>query len=394
MFVGHGTVRRRVMGTANRAPTADELERMKELVAQGMSEGALGLSTGLAYVPGQYARTEEVIELSKVAARHGGVYISHMRDEGGGVLNSVRETIRIGEEAGIPVQMTHHKVGGRKQFGQSVQSIQLMREARARGVDVTFDQYPYTASSTGLGLIFPAWAHADGKLAERLGDPAQRARIKEGMLAFIDERFGDDPSKIQLVRCDADAAYAGKTIADLLRAEGKPLTQSATADKIIELELKGGCGTIFHAYDEGDVVRFLQSDYGMIGSDGALSAPGDGSSPHPRAYGTYPRVLGRYVREQGVLSLESAVRKMTSFPAQRLGLQDRGLLREGMVADIAVFDPRTVGDRATFEQPHQYSVGVLYVLVDGQLVVERGAHTGARPGRVLYGPARRPAAVP
>jgi N-acyl-D-amino-acid deacylase len=388
LFVGHGTVRRAVMGTADREPTAEELERMRRLVARGMEDGALGLSTGLAYVPGTYATTEEVVELARVAASHGGIYISHMRDEGGRVLDSVRETIRIGEEAGIPVQMTHHKVGGRKQFGQSEQSIELMRAARARGVDITFDQYPYTASSTGLTLIFPSWALAGDRLADHLGDPTARARVLEGMLAFIDERFGDDASLIQLVRCAFDPSLAGRTMADVLRDAGRPTSQAALAETIVEMQLRGGCSAIFHSFDEGDVERLLRSPYGMIGSDGSLSRPGEGS-PHPRAYGTYPRVLGRYVRERGVLSLEEAIRKMTSFPATRLGLQDRGLVRAGMAADLTVFDPDRIVDRATFADPHQFPVGVEYVLVNGEPVVERGAHTGARPGRVFFGPARR-----
>jgi N-acyl-D-amino-acid deacylase len=205
------------------------------------------------------------------------------------------------------------------------------------------------------------------------------------MLAFIDERFGDDPSRIQLVRCGHDPALAGKTVADLLKAAGQPLTQVATADMIIDLQLKGGCSAIFHAYDEPDVERFMQSPFGMIGSDGSLTRPGDGS-PHPRAFGTYPRVLGHYVRERGVITLEDAVRKMTAFPAARLGLRDRGLLRPGLAADVTVFDPATIADRATFTDPHHYSVGVRYVVVNGQVTVKDGAHTGVRAGRVLRGP--------
>jgi dihydroorotase/N-acyl-D-amino-acid deacylase len=206
------------------------------------------------------------------------------------------------------------------------------------------------------------------------------------MLAFIDERFGDDPSRIQLVRCGHDPSLAGKTIKDLLVAARQPLTQSATADMVIELQLKGGCSAIFHAYDEPDVERFLQSPFGMIGSDGSLTKPGDGS-PHPRAFGTYPRVLGRYVRERKVLTLEDAVRKMTSFPAARLGLTGRGLLKTGLAADVTVFDPAAIADQATFADPHHYSVGVLYVLVNGQVTVAAGAHTGVHAGRVLRGPA-------
>ena len=387
-FVGHGTIRERVMGTANRRATPAELAGMRTLVTQAMRDGALGLSTGLAYVPGTYAETSELIELSRVVASLGGIYASHMRDEGGGVIASVRETIRIGEAAGVPVHISHHKVGGRRQFGQSVETLALMGAARGRGVDVTFDQYPYTASQTGLSLIFPRWALADDGLAERLADPKARAEVKAGMLDFIDERFGDDPSRIQLVRCGFDPALAGRTIADLLKADGRPLTQSATADMVIELQVKGGCSAIFHAYDERDVERLMTSAFGMIGSDGSLTALGDGA-PHPRAFGTYPRVLGRYVRERGLITLEEAVRKMTSFPASRLGLADRGLLAPGLAADITIFDPDTVVDRATFTDPHHYAEGIRHVLVNGTVVVDDGRHTGARPGRVLRGPAAR-----
>ena len=388
LFVGQGTVRETVMGSANRKATPAEVKAMQALVAAAMADGALGLSTGLAYVPGTFTPTDEIVALAETARAHGGIYISHMRDEGGGVLESVRETIAIGERARIPVQISHHKVGGRKQFGQSVQTLALMAAARGRGVDVTFDQYPYTASQTGLSLIFPRWALADDKLNERLASAGQRREIKTGMLSFIDERFGDDPARIQLVRCGHDPALAGKTVADLLAAAKQPLTQSATADMVIELQLKGGCSAIFHAYDEPDVERLLQSPFGMIGSDGSLTRPGDGA-PHPRAFGTYPRVLGRYVRERGILTLEEAVRKMTSFPAARLGLADWGVLKAGMMADVTVFDAATITDKATFNDPHHYSEGVRFVVVNGQLTFADGAHTGAKAGRVLPGPGAR-----
>lgn len=386
LYVGHGSIRREVMGNDDRAPTADELERMRTLVARGMEDGALGLSTGLAYVPGTYAETDEVIELARVADRMGGIYISHMRDEVTGVLESVRETIRIGEASGIPVQMTHHKIGGHRQFGQSAESIRLMREARSRGVDVTFDQYPYTASSTGLSFLIPSWAKAGDRLEERLENDETRARILEEMLVFIDERFADDPSRIQLVGCDFDPELAGETVADVLREAGREVTPRAAAELVLEFDERGDCGAIFHSFDEEDVRRFLRSDYGMIGSDGSLVPFGEGN-PHPRGYGAYPRVLGHYVREEGVLPLERAVWKMTAFPAQRLGLQRRGVLREGMLADVTVFDPERVIDRATFVDPHRYSEGIEFVLVNGVLVLDAGEHTGARPGRVLRGPA-------
>lgn len=387
MFIGHGSIREAVMGTADREPTPEELERMKALVADGMRDGALGLSTGLAYVPGNYATTEEVVELARVAASYGGIYISHMRDEGAGVLESVRETIRIGEEAGIPVQMTHHKVGGHRQWGLSEESIHLMREARDRGVDVTFDQYPYTASQTGLGFIVPAWARAGDSLEVRLADPEQSRRVRDGMLAFIEERFANDPARIQLVSCDFDSTLAGMTLAEVLEREGRPRTADAIADLVLDFDRRGRCGAILHSYDEGDVERFLRSEYGMIGSDGSLVPFGEGS-PHPRGYGTYARVLGRYVRERGVLTLEEAVRRMTSAPAARLGFSDRGRVREGMVADLVAFDPDRIADLATFQDPHRYAVGVRIVLVGGTPVVEEGSVTGARPGRILFGPGR------
>jgi N-acyl-D-aspartate/D-glutamate deacylase len=389
LYIGHGTVRRDVLGSANRHPNAAELRQMQALVAQAMEEGALGLSTGLAYVPGNYSETEEVIELSRVAARYGGIYISHMRNEGAGVLDSVRETIRIGDEAGIPVQMTHHKVGGMSQFGQSVQSIQMMTEARARGVDITFDQYPYTASATGVTILFPPWALADGQLEDRLQDPETLIRIKAGVLEMVNERLGDDPSRLQFSSLRMDRSMDGKTMADLLRKHGKPLTAEATVDMLIDVQLGGGASGIYHSFDEGDMRRFMQSPYGMIGSDGSIREEEGGRFTHPRAFGAYARVLGRYVRELNVLTLEEAIRKMSSFPARRLGIADRGLLRVGMAADIAVFDPDTIADRSTFTDPTVFAVGMRHVLVNGVLVIDDGVHTGARPGVVLYGPGRR-----
>jgi dihydroorotase/N-acyl-D-amino-acid deacylase len=317
-----------------------------------------------------------------VAARHGGIYISHMRDEGKGTMASVEETIRIGEEAGLPVQISHIKLGGARQHGGSVQLLARLEQARARGVDVTFDQYPYTASSTGLSLIFPPWSLADDQLLARLADPVQHARIKAGMLEFLDEYMGTDPAVIQLSRCGFDDALAGKTIADLLKAAGRPLTADATADMIIDLQWRGGCGAIYHWIGEEDVTRFLRSPLGMIASDGAVTSIASGS-PHPRALGTYPRLLGRYVREQRLLGLEEAIRRMTSFPAQRLGLPNRGLLRTGFAADVVVFDAATVIDRSTFTDPLHYAEGVRFVLVNGQLVIDAGTHTGALPGRAL-----------
>lgn len=391
MFVGHGTIRREVMGTEDRSPSPEEMERMKELVAHAMDDGALGLSTGLFYLPGSFASTEEVIELARVAAEHGGIYISHMRNEGDGVFDSVRETIRIGREAGIPVQMTHHKIGAWRNFGRASESLALMDEARAQGVDITFDQYPYTASSTGLSSIIPRWAQEGDGLAERLRDPEARARVVDDIVAWVEMRFAGDPSKIQLVSCDFDEdvtgfpeEMAGLTLADVLVARDVAATPEAVAELILEIDEAGGCGAIFHAFDEGDVRTLMASEHGMIGSDGSLVHFGR-ASPHPRGYGTFPRVLGRYARDLGVISLPEAVRRMTSAPADRLGFHDRGRIAPGMVADLTVFDPETVIDRATFQDPHRYPVGIRYVWIRGIPVVTEGEVTGERPGVILRG---------
>jgi N-acyl-D-amino-acid deacylase len=391
-FIGQGSVRSEVIGSADRAATADELRRMRDLVEQGMRDGAFGLSTGLFYVPGTFTRTEEVVELAKRAGRHGGIHISHMRDEAAGVVQSVAETIRIGEEGGLPTQVTHHKVVGPGYWGASVETLRLIDEARARGVDATIDQYPYTASSTSVqAALLPAWALEGGasQMRARLGDPAMRARIRAETAEIIRlERGGGDPVNVVLARCDWDAALAGRNLAEVTRSRGMEPTFSNAAETALWIVEQGGCQGVFHAINEDDLERILRHPATMIASDGEIPAFGSGQ-PHPRSYGTFTRVLGRYVRERGTLTVEEAVRKMSSYPAQRLGLVDRGVLRPGMKADIAVFDAERVRDVATFEQPHQYSEGVTLVIVNGLPVLEDGAMTEARPGRVLYGPAKR-----
>ena len=391
VFAGQGTIRRQVLGADDRDPTPDELDRMRRLVAEAMEEGALGLSTGLFYVPGSFTSTEEVIALAAAAAGHGGIYISHVRDEAQRLLDSVRETIRIGEEAGIPVQITHHKAIGRAAWGGSADSLALVDAARARGVDVTIDQYPYTASQTGITAVVPQWAQAGGtgELIARLRDPETRRRIREEIAFRIEhDRGGGDPANVVIGLCAWDRSLEGKSLADVLAERDVEATTANAADLVMEIVERGGARAIYHAMDERDVERIMRHPATAIGSDGGVSVFGAGV-PHPREYGAFARVLGRYVRERGVLTLEEAVRKMSGATAARLGLQDRGLLREGFFADVAVFDPERVVDRATFEQPHRYAEGVEYVLVNGVLVVDGGEHTGARPGRVLHGPGRR-----
>jgi dihydroorotase/N-acyl-D-amino-acid deacylase len=391
-FIGQGSIRSEVIGSVNRTATAEEIAKMEGLVDQGMRDGALGLSTGLFYVPGTFTPTSEVIALAKVAARYGGIHTSHQRDDASKVLDSVRETIAIGEQGGLPTQVTHHKVIGKANWGQSVETLRLIDEARARGVDVTSDQYPYTASSTSISsALIPAWALEGGQQAQRtrFGDPVEREKVLVGIAGMIrDERGGGDPKNVQFANCGFDPTLNGKALADATIKRGLTPTIEHAAETTLWIVQQGGCQGIFHAMSEDDVVRIMRHPATMIASDGEVPMFGRGN-PHPRSYGTFARVLGVYVREKTVLTLEEAVRRMTSFPAARIGLGDRGILRPGMKADIAVFDPARVADRATFETPHQYAEGFLWVLVNGQVVFDGKDMTSARPGRVLYGPGRR-----
>ncbi len=384
-LVGHGTVRRQVMGLDNRAPRPEELDRMRRMVAQAMGEGAFGLSTGLLYVPGNYAETSEVIALARAAGDSGGIYTSHLRAEGLGLLEGVAEAIRIGREAGIPVVLTHHKAVGRAMWGRSVSTLAMIDSARAAGLDVMADQYPYTASSTGLGVLVPQWAQAggDSAFARRVQDPALRDSIVKGIIFLLEnDRGGGDLKRVQFSSVSWKGDLAGRTLFDWAVERGLPPTTASGAELVIEGMLAGGSNMIYHVMDEADVQRIMRHRWTAIASDGRLSQPGP-DVPHPRAYGTFPRVLGRHVRELGVLTLEDAVRKMTGLPAWRMGLSDRGKVQEGLAADLVVFDPGTVADRATFTEPHQYPAGIGYVLVNGQVTVDKGAMTEIRAGRVL-----------
>jgi dihydroorotase/N-acyl-D-amino-acid deacylase len=390
-FIGQGSVRSAVIGNGDRRATAEEVRKMEALVEQGMRDGAFGLSTGLFYVPGTFTPTDEVVALARVAARFGGIHKSHQRDDAAKVLDSVRETIAIGEQGGLPTQVTHHKIIGKANWGRAADTLRLIDEARARGVDVTSDQYPYTASSTSIqAALLPAWALEGGRqaVAARLKAPETRAKMKAGAVAMIrDERGGGDPKHVQLASCGFDAALAGRTLADVTRQRGLEPTIENAADTTLWIVEQGGCQGIFHAMSDADVQAILRHPATMIASDGEVPIFGR-ANPHPRSYGTFARVLGVYVRETHTVTLEDAVRKMTAFPAARLGLPDRGILRPGMKADVTVFNPATVRDTATFEKPHQYADGFRLVLVNGQVVFENGEMTAARPGRVLYGPGR------
>jgi dihydroorotase/N-acyl-D-amino-acid deacylase len=390
-LVGHNDVRRAVLGMSDRAPADAELARMRAHVARAMGEGAFGLSTGLLYLPGTYATTDEVVALAQAAADSGGIYTSHLRKEGIGLLEGVGEALEIGRRARIPVVLTHHKAVGRQMWGQSARTLAMVDSARRAagahgvGVDVMVDQYPYTATHTGIGVLVPSWAMAggDSAFARRLTQPALRDSVVRGIVFnLLNDRGGGDLSRVQFSRAGFDRTLEGKTLKDWADRRGLAPTPENGATLVLDAMRQGGANAIYHVLDEGDVARIMRHPQTMVASDGRLSTPGDGH-PHPRAYGTFPRVLGRYVREQRLLTLEQAVHKMTGMPAARLGLRDRGVLRAGAAADVVVFDPATVADRATFEAPHQYPVGIETVVVNGAVAVDAGAPTAARAGRVL-----------
>jgi N-acyl-D-amino-acid deacylase len=394
-LVGHNSVRRAVMGNVQRDPTAEEQSAMEALVEKAMQEGAVGLSTGLIYTPGTYAKTPEVIGLARAAAKYNGIYASHIRNEGndeeGGVFAAITEAIDVGRAAGIPVEISHFKVSSKKLWGKSRQTIALVEKARADGIDVTVDQYPYTASSTSLSVLLPSWALADGDSAvkARLNDPKLRRKIRDQMRHTIVDRNGRYRLNYAYVtRCQWDSTLNGKNISQVNRLWKRKGTLSNEIQTVLDMVEKGGAGMVYHTMSEEDVQRIMKYPYSMVGSDAGVIQFGSGV-PHPRGYGSNARILAEYVRHKKVLRIEEAIRKMTSFPAQRFRLVDRGLIRPGMWADIVVFDEKLIADKATFPKPHAYSEGFAYVLVNGEPVVDHGTHTGARLGKVLLGPAAK-----
>jgi len=389
-FAGHTWTRKQVLGMENRAPDHDELQAMRDLVEETMKQGALGLSTGLLYVPANFAETEEVIELAKVASQYGGIYVTHMRNESTGLIDSVNETIRIATEANIPAHINHHKASGVGQWGSSVQSLALIDAAREAGLDITHDLYPYTASSTRSAVMFPQWTLAGGpkEFAKRIADPEQLPVIREEMRdIFMQERTGSDLGRLQIRVLPSDESYNGKTLADMAADRGLPNNVETGIDLLIELQLKGGFSAIFHAMDEQDVIRIMKHPLAMIETDGDPVSYGEGF-PHPRSYGAFPRVLARYVRELGVLTLEEAIKKMTSMPADQYNQKERGRIIEGAFADLVVFNADTIKDEATYTDPHRYPTGIQHVIVNGRFVIKSGALTGERPGVWIKGPAR------
>jgi N-acyl-D-amino-acid deacylase len=383
-LAGHGSIRRAVMGTDERRPTSDELTRMEALMEQAMRDGAYGVSTGLIYVPGTYADTDEIVALAKVAARFGGVYSSHVRDEGNGVMAAVTEAAQVGRQAGITVQISHLKVASKRLWGESDRLLALLDQFRREGVDVVADQYPYDQASTQLETTLPAWALAGGpeKLKQRLSDLTARARIVEEMEETVRQQGFPDYSFATVSSCAFDRSLEGKTISEINRLRGRGPTLKDEIATILDLVPKGTMQMVLHWMNEQDVERIIQNSNIAVASDGYVIAFGEGV-PHPRSYGTRARVLAHYVRDRKVLALEEAVRRMTSLPARTFRLKDRGLIKVGFAADMLLFDPAKVQDASTFAKPHQYSRGFDFVLVNGHLVIEDGKHTHMRPGQLL-----------
>ena len=386
-LIAHGSVRRQVMSTDDRAPTPEELKQMEQLVEQGMKDGAVGLSTGLIYVPGTYAKTDEIVSLARIASRYGGVYATHMRNEGEFVADAIREAIQIGEQANLPVEISHFKISSKKMWGQTPMTIGLVRSARERGLMVTVDQYAYTASSTSLDSRLPSWLRAGGlsEAKKRLADQTTRDRVRKEMKELLKRSGFKDYGYAMVANYETDPSFNGKSIAKITKELTGKDDVARQIDQIIAMYEAGGASMVYHGMSEDDVQRIMREPFTMIASDSGVRQV-DESVPHPRGYGNNVRVLGRYVRELKLISLEDAVRKMTSLPAQTFGFRDRGFVREGFAADLVIFDERTVGDRATFDNPHQFPAGISYVLVNGEVVFGGQAMTEARPGTALRGP--------
>ena len=383
-LIGHNTVRSAAMGSENRPPRAGELARMKSLVWKAMADGAVGFSTGLQYVPGTYAQAPEIIDLARIAANAGGVYASHMRNEGTALEESIAETIRVGEATGGRVQISHLKVDSPNRWGASARALEMIDAARARGIDVRADQYAYTAASSSLSIRFPAWALEGGraKVVERLNTPATWETIKKEMAALLAERGLRDLSFAIVAQYRPDPSLNGLSMLQIAQRRKGSDSADAQLETAREMQLEGGAQMVYHFMSDDDVDRIMRHPHVSIASDSGVLAFGDGA-PHPRGYGDNARVLGTYVRARQVIPLEEAIRKMTSLPAAHFKFANRGIVKAGYAADLVVFDAKKVADTATFEAPHGYATGIPYVLVNGVVVVRNGAQTDARPGQVI-----------
>ncbi len=389
-LIGHNDVRKAVMGRANRDATAEEMQKMESIVDKAMQDGAVGMSTGLIYIPGTYTKTPEIVSLAKVAAKYNGLYASHMRDEGDSVTQAIEEALTIGREAKIPVQISHFKLSGQHNWGRSKITVPMIDAARKEGIEVTIDQYPYTASSNSISTLIPEEVLADGQdsIRARLQRPAIKKYVINYMLGRLKKRKLKHFSYAVVAYFGPDTSYNGKSIEQINRMKGRKHKAKFEAETVVDIMIAGGASAVFHGMGEEDVKRIMQYPFNMFASDATIRIMNAGM-PHPRGYGTNARVLGKYVREEKVISLEEAIRRMTSLPAQKFQLHDRGLLKEGFAADIVIFDEKEVKDVSTFEKPHAYSKGFHFVLVNGIITVENEKHLGVRAGKALYGPGKK-----
>jgi len=396
-LVGHNSVRRAVIGLDDRAPTPSELEQMQALVDKAMLDGAVGFSTGLLYVPGTFATTEEVISLAEVASKHGGVYASHIREQGAKLHESIDEAVRVGREANMPVQISHLKIKGRTRWGKIGDAIELIESYRRQGIDVVVDAYPYERASTNLGVNLPRWAVSGGtqEIAARIGDDETHSKIVDDMKEMLDDGGYPDYSFATVAQYRPNPSYNGRNISEINRLIERPATTDAEIETILDMMVEGGeagsmygASMIYHYMSVEDVDTIFRYPNAAVASDGTIMEYGRGQ-PHPRSYGTNARILADFVRDRKVLTLEDAVRRMTSLPARTFAFHDRGIVRPGFVADLVLFDPEIVADTATFEDPHQYSVGFDYVILNGVMVVADGAMTDERSGQFIKGTGAR-----
>jgi N-acyl-D-amino-acid deacylase len=383
-LIGHNTVRQAVMGRAQRAPSIEDLQKMKALVFKAMADGAVGFSTGLQYIPGTYARESEIVELARVAANNNGVYVTHMRNEGTALLEAVAESINVGTLLKMPVQISHLKVDSPKQWGASAQALAMIDDARRRGIDVQADQYAYTAGSSGLAIRFPSWAleGTGTEVTARLKDEVTWAKIKGEIVQLLDDRGFTDLAWATVATYRSRPEFNGLSMKAVAQKMLGAETPDAQLEAARQMMVNGGATMVYHFMSESDVETVMKHPMVGIASDAGVNVFGSGV-PHPRGYGNTTRVLGLYVRERKVISLEEAVRKMSTLPARHFGFGQRGEIREGWAADLVIFDPATVGDVATFDAPHAYPTGITHVLVNGRMVVRGGATTDARGGQLL-----------
>lgn len=387
-LIGHNAVRKKGMnGDFDRPPTSEELGKMRQIVADAMKDGAVGFSTGLEYVPGIYAKTDEIVALAKESGNRGGIYATHMRDEGIAVEDAIAESLRVGELANCPIQISHFKISAKKRWGFSRTTLGMVEDARRKGQQVTIDQYLYTAGATYIDIIFPAWLFDGGeeKVQERLRNPETRRKVKQEMLEKAAAQGFEDVSFVQITSYAKNQNFVGKRLNEIAKEYKNDDSAETQAELACEMRENGGAGVIVHKMSDEDVERIFQKPYTMIAADAGVNRLDSKTSPHPRGFGNNARVLGLYTREKKVVGLEDAIRKMSSLPAQTFGLWDRGLLRQGMAADVVIFDFETVADKATFQNPKQYPTGFDYIIVNGKITIEKGKHLGTTAGGILRG---------